>query len=293
MFDTYICHLSGFVSSMKRAWDRAKQFQMSHTPFFAGIWMRHRSRLLPLLILPFLPACSIMYPNRMFDETKDYAYQEFLDTIPYDFTLEPGDKFELYILPEKGYNLIESQIMVIDNVIRPTYVSSLSYSVSESGLVNIPIVGIVSLGGLSELEAEKQLMAILIQNYTDPFVNVNVTSDKIATVFRGSSESRQVKLPQPNMTVLQVIAAAGGMPENAKASRVKIIRNIKGTTYVESLDLSTITSMQRANYLIHPNDVIYIEPGINPQFFKEVAPIITALSGIVVIYAYFTNLNSK
>lgn len=235
-----------------------------------------------------------MYPNRILDADKDYAYTTFLDSIPHDFTMAKGDAFELYVMPEKGYNLIEPQIVFQDNATRQTLgFYSLTYTISQTGEANIPILGPVKLDGLTELEAEKMLSELYKQNYSDPLVNVSLITQKTATVYRGSSEAKLITLVRPNMTLLEVIAAAGGIPQDAKPSHIKVIRQVNSESMVEAIDLSEIDGLTQADNFIQPNDIIYIEPGINTQFFQEIAPIITVVSGVVIIYAYFVNLNSN
>lgn len=250
-------------------------------------------KILLLLFIPFFNACSVMYPNRMFDADKDYVYQTFLDSVPRDFTLAPGDQFELYVYSEKGYNLIQPQIIFQGNSQQALATYSLQYTVSQTGEANIPILGFVNLAGLSENEAEKKLSVLYEGHYVNPFVNMQLTSVKKATVYRGSSDSKEVVLTRPDMTVVEVIGISGGVPQDAKPSQIKIIRNTGDSILVQAIDLSKISGMEEANKYIRPNDVIYIEPGLNPQFFEQIAPIVSVVTSVVVIYAYFSNLNSK
>ncbi len=266
---------------------------MNLTWLFCKTFWRHRKSFFILLMMGLLNACKVMYPNKMFDADKDYMYESFLDSIPQDFKIAPGDEFELFIFPEKGYNLIESQIMFqnINQQAQDSY--SLNYSVSETGEVNIPMIGFIKLGGLTEIEAEKLLTGLYKANYVDPFVNFQFTSEKTAQVFRGSSDAKSVLLTRPDMTILEVISIAGGVPENAKPSNIKVFRNTGDSILVQSIDLSNISGMTEANKYVRPNDVIYIEPGLNPQFFEQVAPILSVFTSVVIVYAYFSNFNSK
>lgn len=245
------------------------------------------------LFIPLLNACNVMYPNRMFDADKEYVYQKFLDSVPKDFTLSPGDQFELFVFPEKGYNLIQPQIIFQGNMQQAEAIYSLQYTVSQTGEANIPILGFVNLAGLSEIEAEKKLSALYEGNYVNPFVNIQMTSAKTATVYRGSSDAKEVVLSRPDMTVVEVIGASGGVPEDAKPSHIKVIRNSGDSIMVQAIDLNDISGMYEANKFIRPNDVIYIEPGLNPRFFEQIAPIVSVITSVVVIYAYFSNINSK
>jgi hypothetical protein len=60
---------------------------------------------------------------------------------------------------------------------------------------------------------------------------------------------------------------------------------------IQQIDLSNIDELALANTYVLPNDIIYIEPGINSTVFQEIGPIISTVSSIVVIFAFFANLN--
>lgn len=244
-----------------------------------------------LLCASMLPACAVMHPNRMLDAGKEYQYGDVLDTVIRDFYVAPGDKLELFVYPKGGYNLIESQIANVESIpISVNNQSSLIYDVNSAGEINAPIIGWVGLGGMSEKEAEMQLTQLYTTHYIDPFVHI-VFINKTATVYRGNAEAKEVVLTRPSMTLLEVIGAAGGIPQSARSAHVKVIRMINGSPTVEQLDLGSMDALQKANAYVQPNDIIYIEPGINTDFFQQIAPIITTLSSIVVIYAYFYNIN--
>ncbi len=246
-----------------------------------------------LFLFPLLQACGVLYPNRILKTDKDYNFQTFLDSLPQDFIIQQGDQIELNVYPKKGYILIESQISTInENNNLQTSPNSLTYLVDAQGEANLPILGLVKLIGLTEREAEEKLAALYATNYIDPFVNLNITNKSIV-VYRGSSEAKEIAMLRPDMTVLDAIAISGGMPVNSRSAKVRILRNDKGDNMIESIDLSEMKDLAKAQSYVIPNDVIYIEPGINADFFSEISPIITTVSSIIIIYAFFVNLNNK
>ncbi len=238
-----------------------------------------------------LQSCGIMHPNRILDSNKKFQYHTFLDSIPQDFKLKQGDVIELYVYPKKGYILIESQITTNLNTFNPQVIrNSMPYTIDQNGEVNLPILGQVLLTDLTEREAELKLTTLFSEFYIDPFVNIIITN-KFITVYRGGADAKQLNITRPDITILDAIAQAGGIPENARSSKIKVLRMVNGVTLTEEIDLSGIDDIKKAESYIKPNDIIYIEPGINAHFFREVSPIITTVSSIVVIYAFFANLN--
>ena len=154
----------------------------------------------------------------------------------------------------------------------------------------MPVIGLVKLEGMNQRQAEAFLSQHYAEHYIDPYVNVKFTN-KFITVYRGNSEARQIIITRPDITVLELIGMAGGIPQDGRSKMVKIYRSVNGKTEIEYLDLSGISDLKKAQSYVEPNDIIYIDPGINSQFFNEIAPIITTLSSIVVMYAFFANLN--
>ena len=167
-----------------------------------------------VFIAPLFQACSVFNPNRMLKSDKDYVGATFLDTISPDFTITQGDVLNVLVYPKGGYSLIEPQIVSSNNVALQASTNSLSYTIDAKGEANLPMVGVIQLQGLTTREAEIKLTEAYSKNYIDPYVNVLVVN-KYVTVYRGSSESRKVILDRPDMTILEAIGAAGGVPEGA------------------------------------------------------------------------------
>ncbi len=242
-------------------------------------------------LFTILSACGVWHPNRILDTDKKFMYDSFLDKIPQDFRLTQGDVVEVYVYPKKGYILIESQITTTSSGSnQQVFINSLPYTIDQNGETNLPILGLVKIGGLTEKEAEQQLTKLYSEYYIEPFVNLVITN-KFITVYRGGQDAKQINITRPDITVLDAIGQAGGLPENTKTSSIKVLRTVNGETQTEQLDLSGIDDILKAESYIHPNDIIYIEPGINAHFFREISPIVTTVSSIVVIYAFFANLN--
>ncbi|HNM08067.1 MAG TPA: polysaccharide biosynthesis/export family protein [Chitinophagales bacterium] len=247
--------------------------------------------LLAGMLLATFSSCGMLYPNRMLDTGKDFVESSFLDTIYREFVIEPGDQIQVFVYPNGGYNLIESQISNQMNYYQPqTMLQSLSYQIDGSGMANLPRLGLMKISGLTESGAEKMLTTEYGKIYTDAFVNVVITG-KYITVYRGGSDAKQLALNRSDLTLLEAIGMAGGIPENGRSSKIKVIRNIQGAAQLQEIDLSSIDDIALGNMYIQPNDIIYIEPNINSTVFQEIGPILSTISSIAVIYAFFANVN--
>jgi polysaccharide export outer membrane protein len=58
------------------------------------------------------------------------------------------------------------------------------------------------------------------------------------------------------------------------------------------IDLSTIEGLKYADLIVQANDIIYVEPvpEIGRELVKDIAPIVSLLSSVWLIYITFQNL---
>ena len=89
-----------------------------------------------------------------------------------------------------------------------------------------------------------------------------------------------------NTTLVEILAIAGGIPQDAKAYKIKVIRGVdKGKPQVFMVDYSTISHVKNTNLQILSNDIIYIEPvqRISNGLVAELSPYLSLLSVILLI----------
>ncbi|WP_176722441.1 polysaccharide biosynthesis/export family protein [Candidatus Thiosymbion oneisti] len=132
------------------------------------------------------------------------------------------------------HDLLEIAVFNVDEL-------SSEERVNEDGSIIMPLIGSVSVGGLTLREAEQRLADILGRTYLqDPQVNIFVSeyASQDVTVVGAVREPGVFPL-RGRTTLLQVIALAGGVNELANEDEVVIFRG-QGTphaqAYVVSLD---------------------------------------------------------
>jgi polysaccharide export outer membrane protein len=107
-------------------------------------------------------------------------------------------------------------------------------------------------------------------------------------VFPGNGGKAQVvQLTNNNTTVIEVLALTGGIAEDGKAYKVKLIRNEdKKKPQVFLMDLSEIDGLSAGNTVVMANDIVYVEPRY--RFAKtlvgEITPVLTLLSSTLLLY---------
>lgn len=251
---------------------------------------------LSLIVILFLPSCRLLYPNLMFQQ-KDYQYFELAHKQMDQYIIQPGDELSLRLFTRDGFKLIDvlggtslngpnstgSSTSNSASTVSQSGVS-VDYPVDNEGFVRLPILGELFVKGYTEKELQKVLADRYATLFVDPFVIVNVTNRR-AFVFMGSAGSI-VALNETPTNLLEVIAKAGGIAENIKAYKIKIIRGDLKNPQILLIDLSTLEGLRKADLIIQSNDIIYVEEkrtNVVTVILNEIAPYLGLITTVVTV----------
>lgn len=196
---------------------------------------------------------AVSHPSNTFQvdkqvESQKFASAEFIGALSkdkkenQDYRLGPGDVLDISIWrrPEISRN----------NII-----------VAPDGVISLPRVGIISVGGWTIAETAAGIEKILAKDYENPEVSVLVREfhNNKAFVLGRVSEPGVVNFPG-NGTLLEALALAGGLPHIGKdtfLTKCAIIRGNDTVIWVDLRDLLDNGNMA-LNAKILNNDVIFI-----------------------------------
>src|SRR6185369_4451564 len=104
-----------------------------------------------------------------------------------------------------------------------------------------------------------------------------------------SGIAKVLVLTNNNTTVLEAIASAGGIPDDGKAYKAKLIRQNADRSQkplVYLMDLSRIEGLSMGNTKVQAGDIIYIEPRYRPlkTFTQEISPLLTLVTAFLILY---------
>jgi len=99
--------------------------------------------------------------------------------------------------------------------------------------------------------------------------------------------NKVVELSNENMKLIEVLALADAIDNNAIVQNIRLVRNEE----VFVIDLSKSEDVQKTNMKVLPNDVIYIEPLRRPfiEAVKDYGPIISLVSSLTAIVVIISN----
>jgi polysaccharide export outer membrane protein len=88
--------------------------------------------------------------------------------------------------------------------------------------------------------------------------------------------------------LLEVIATAGGLTNDARANSIKLIRKNKNKREIYKIDLSTINGLKQAEMIVQSNDYIYVDvkPRLASSFLTEVAPWLSVLTTSLALFTF-------
>ncbi len=158
------------------------------------------------------------------------------------------------------------------------------YMVNDQGEVAFPQVGTSRVEGLTLYQLDSLLAVKYAKFYVDPLVFTRYVNKRV--VVMGALGNKIIPLTNENMTLLEIIAQAGDISENARANRVSIIRNTDtGDPVIKRIDMTTWSGIRDAELIIRPNDVIYIEPRrrIAREFLSDLSTFIAAISSTLTL----------
>lgn len=260
--------------------------------------MKKKNLFLLLGVVLFFSSCKVFNPTRMLRTGIDYQYdtianikQEILyriatnDIIAYTVTTNDG---EMLVNPLAGLNgQSSSQMMIGTGASNGTNSGGAgAYLVEFDGTIKLPVIGRVHVKDKTIREMETFLETEYTKYFNKPFIKVEVINKRVF-LFRGSTAS-VAPLMYQNTTLFQLLAQTGGIGD-AKAHRVKIIRNSLTKTYVYAIDLSRIENINQGNIVLQANDIIYITPRdkIASEVITALAPYTSIVATLLATYAIF------
>lgn len=250
------------------------------------------------LAIATFSSCTYMKPSIMLKTPKSYNYSQLKDSIDKAYKISPNDILSFRLFSNDGFKLVDITSMEINNIGASSALNagaSIDYPVDINGFVKLPVLGRTYLSGQTINEAQIFLEQKYSEYYIKPFVLLTVNNRRVI-VFPGSDgNARVIPLQNDNTTLLEGLALAGGIFEDGKAWKVKLIRNSVPKPEVYLMDLSTIDGLSKANTTLQAGDIIYVEPRIrvSREILNEITPVLSLITSILLTYALISQRISK
>ena len=138
-----------------------------------------------------------------------------------------------------------------------------TYLVDNEGGIDFPVLGHLTVGGLTKDECEK-LIHDKIKPYLNaaenPVVTVRMSSYSIS-VLGEVNRPGSYQVSREKINVLEALAQAGDLTIYGVRENVKLIReDAKGQKQVHILNLNDAELLKSPYYYLQQNDILYVEP---------------------------------
>ncbi len=136
-----------------------------------------------------------------------------------------------------------------------------AYLVDNSGQINFPVVGMITLSGLTKREAEMKITSMLGRYLKEPpVVTVSFVNYKISVIGE-VARPNTFTISNEKVNIFEALAMAGDMTIWGRRDNVKIIReDAQGNKNVILMDLNDRDIIFSPYYYLQQNDVVYVEP---------------------------------
>ena len=242
-----------------------------------------------LIVILFFGSCRMLRPSLMLKTHKGYQFSKFSDTlISENYRIAPTDAISFRVFSNDGFKLIDisTQAGVTSN--SGVYIEE---TVDKEGCLKVPLLGKIKISGLTLREAQTYLENEYDTFYVKPYIQLKITNKRVI-VFPGSAgAARVIPIVNNNTTVFEAIALAGGISDDGKAYRIKLVRRttLQAKPDVYLIDLSRIEGIAAGNTTVLANDIIYVEtrPRFAQKTMQEVAPYLSLFTTALTLYYLF------
>ena len=235
-----------------------------------------------LLILFTINSCSIQR-NKLFKIPKgsDFVF-DTLPSAPYpDYKIAVDDRITFSVMANNGEKLFLGNSQ--------NSLGTGDFTIRKDGKTYIPLLGDVTLLGLTVKDCEELLIKEFSKYINDPYIKLTISNSRVI-VFKGNGSTASIiPLNNAKTTLLEIIAQSGGIPERGSADNIRIVRTENNKRKVYVIDLSTIDKLELGEMLVQANDYIFIEERINIplELTKEYTPYLALITTAISTYTFF------
>ena len=136
--------------------------------------------------------------------------------------------------------------------------SATGYLVDAAGMIEMPILGGVKVGGLTTSAARDTIKRRLKTYLYEPTVNVRFLNYKISVMGEVTHPAVYV-IPNERVSIPEAISMAGDLTPFAKHENLLVIRDNNGKKEFGRVDLNSRDIFTSPYYYLHSGDIVYVE----------------------------------
>lgn len=184
--------------------------------------------------------------------------------------IRPGDKISIIVNSRDPhlsslFNLAYSTRYIGDDSSMKVNAGSTGvqgYAVSDDGTIDFPVLGRVTVGGLTRDEISRMIKDELVGQslVKDPVVTVEYLNLKVSVLGEVNHPGR-IAIDRDEFTIIDAISAAGDLTINGIRENVRVIRNENGVRHTYSVNLLSSRDLASSPvYYLQQNDIVVVDP---------------------------------
>ena len=138
-----------------------------------------------------------------------------------------------------------------------------TYLVDNDGTIDFPIIGTISVSGLTKKECEAMILGKIrpyLAESEKPIVTVRMSSYSIS-VLGEVAKPGSFQVSREKINIFEALAQAGDMTIYGVRDKVRLIReDANGNKDIYILDLTDANVINSPYYYLQQNDIVYVEP---------------------------------
>jgi polysaccharide export outer membrane protein len=215
---------------------------------------------------------------------------------PYTPVINSGDVLSIQVNSLNAeastfFNPYASMALANIRSAQPTNSSGLpeisGYLVAPSGEIELPLIGQVNAKGLTITQIRNEIREALKPYLKEPTVNVRNLNFRISVLGEVTRPSL-FTVPNDQITLIEALSLAGDATIYGRRDNILVVREENGQKTFSRLDITKRNFFHSPYYYLHPNDIVYVEPGRArvsnaDQFYQVVPAILSALSFVAII----------
>jgi polysaccharide export outer membrane protein len=157
--------------------------------------------------------------------------------------------------------------------------------VDANGTISVPMVGPMTVTGMTSSQLEKAIQERLRENHIrNPQVSVNLTEMVSHSITVDGSVKRPGVYPVAGgMTLMRSIAVAEGVVTDARLDDVVVFRTVDGKRYAALYNLGAIRRGRYPDPAIYANDIVMVGDDASRRLFKDLLTAVPAILTPIVI----------
>lgn len=186
------------------------------------------------------------------------------------YVIRPGDEIEILVWEQPSFNTLTT--------------------VSRLGTIAIPLVGEITVAGLTQEELKRDLVSKLAEYIRDDInltISIRNTDTLIVSVL--GMVTNPDNYPVVDQTsIFRIISTAGGTTEDANLKKVKLYRLAGHEDYVtlNLFDYLETGQMNSSEILVRPGDIVYV-----PRKENAVREMSEFLRDVIILFGIFRVFN--